>query len=130
MYKLTGWAVVGSVLSELSQTVKVMLTVVTGEDVLVIEVIVAVIVLVMFSILSARPMTFFEICLSVGRWDFWGNTHNVVSMGSEAYACWLFVTSSDPIDIITVLYIYYDFVSYHLRFHFGSLYPLYVNNDM
>lgn len=75
MNNLTCWAVVGSVFSELSQTVKVMLTVVTGEDGLVIEVIVvisviAVVVLVLFSILSARPVTFFALCLSVRRWDF------------------------------------------------------------
>lgn len=54
---LTSWAVVGSVLGELSQTVKVLLAVVTGEDGFVVQVIVVIIaVLVRFSVLSTGPL--------------------------------------------------------------------------
>lgn len=64
MNSLTSWAVVGSVFSELSQTVKVLLAVVTGEDGLIVEVVVmiaviTVIVLLLFSILSTSPLTVF-----------------------------------------------------------------------
>lgn len=66
MNSLTSWAVVGSVFSELSQTVKVLLAVVTGEDGLIVEVVVmiaviTVIVLLLFSILSTSPLTVFRL---------------------------------------------------------------------
>lgn len=59
---LTSWAVVSSVFSELSKTVKVPLAVVTGKDRLVIQVIfmiavIAVIMLLLFSIFSTSPLT-------------------------------------------------------------------------
>lgn len=60
----TSWAVVSSVFSELSQTVKVLLAVVAGEDGLVVEVVVvftliAVIVFLLFSILRTGSLTIF-----------------------------------------------------------------------
>lgn len=72
---LTSWAVVCSVLSQLSQTVKVPLTVVTSEDGVIIRVIVmisvvTVTVLLLFSILSTGPMAVFGLNLSVRCTDF------------------------------------------------------------
>lgn len=61
LFSLTGWAVVGSVVSELGQAVKVLLAVITREDGVVVHVVlvipvIAVIVLLWLSVFSDGPL--------------------------------------------------------------------------
>lgn len=84
---------VGSVFRQLGQTLKVLLTVVTGEDGLVVQVLVSfslLSVLVLFlTVVGAGSCRFLGLALSVGRRDFWefikdkNNTNQKQNNGNE-----------------------------------------------